>query len=247
MRLGIISDAHGNAAALERCLLHLRKEHADRILFLGDAVGYLPDGARVAHLLESADALCLKGNHEAMLTGELPISASAEEITGLRRFTDGLPSSWLEQVDRHGPKIILELSGKRLLLVHGAPSSPFVGRIHRPEDITDGDIPEGIDVILTGHTHRPMHCYINGRLLLNPGSCGLPRDRGDLLSLAVLDLETMNAAVHRLHFETLCERPGIHPKVKECLKRRSENPFGLRCQSPVPRLNPGTWMSEEEE
>jgi putative phosphoesterase len=229
MRLGIISDAHGNAQALERCLAHLRRQRAERVLFLGDAVGYLPDAARCAALLDQAGALCLQGNHEAMLTGDLPISEEAEEVIGLRRFIDGLSNAWLDTVRRTGSKVILDVAGRRLVLVHGSPVSPLVGRVHAPGDIGDlsgqPDIADA-DAILMGHTHRPFIFRKHGRLFLNPGSCGLPRDQGDLPSMALLDLETMEASVHRLRLATPCDRAGVHPRVKACLERRCDAPYG---------------------
>ena len=43
MKIGILSDAHGNPHGLNRCLTALKREGAERLYFLGDAVGYLPD------------------------------------------------------------------------------------------------------------------------------------------------------------------------------------------------------------
>ena len=53
MRLGILSDAHGNVEAFQRGLELLAEARADMIYFLGDAVGYIPDGRVVSLLRES--------------------------------------------------------------------------------------------------------------------------------------------------------------------------------------------------
>ena len=64
MRLGIISDVHANELALEACLAALDRLAVDRIVILGDVVGYGPDPEavtqRVAGLV-SHGAICLMG------------------------------------------------------------------------------------------------------------------------------------------------------------------------------------------
>ena len=72
MRLGIISDVHANAPALEVCLAALERLDAEQIIILGDVVGYGPDPEsvtqRVAGLV-SQGAICLMGNHDAAAVG----------------------------------------------------------------------------------------------------------------------------------------------------------------------------------
>lgn len=225
MLLGIVSDSHGNAAALARCLVVLRRLGVGRILHLGDAVGYLPHGARVVRMLERAGALCLQGNHEAMLVGELPLSARAEEVMGLRRFATGVDAAWLRRVGRTGPLVQLDVEGRRLVLAHGALDDPLQGRVHDASDVPGLDDMDA-DAVLVGHTHRPMLYQGGGTLLLNPGSCGLPRDQGDLPAFAVLDLDTMRARVHRLRWATAVNDPRVHPSVAACLARTCDAPFG---------------------
>lgn len=227
MRIAILSDAHGNAPALECCLAFLLGQGVARVFFLGDAVGYLPEASRVAELLENAGALSLQGNHEAMLSGDLPLSDAAEEVIGLRRFSDDVPQEWLKRVRRTGPRVDLEIGGRRLVLVHGSPESPLEGRVNSPTDLRSaGDI--DADAVIMGHTHRPFVHYDDaGPLLLNPGSCGLPRDQGDLPALAILDLDTMAAAVHRLRHQTVCLNHRIHPSVAACFRRSCEAPGGV--------------------
>lgn len=225
MLLGIISDAHGNATALARCLDFMGRLDVRRVLHLGDAVGYLPHGARVVRMLADADAFCLQGNHEAMLAGVLPLSGHAEEIIGLRRFAADIDAAWLRRVERTGPLAELEIGGRRLVLAHGSPDDPLLGRVHGACDIA-GLAHMDADAVLVGHTHVPMLERAGKTVLLNPGSCGLPRDQGDLPAFAVLDLETMQARVHRLRWPTTIDEPGVHPAVAACLARTCDAPFG---------------------
>lgn len=224
VRLGIISDAHGNAAGLSLCLDFLRSLSVDRIIFLGDAVGYFPQGAEVCRLLEQAEALCLKGNHEAMLFGELALTRETESVARIERFSRGLPDGWQKQVKKNGARLTLEIDEQRLLLVHGSPQDPLQGYVHDPAELAES---YDADAVIMGHTHRPFVHKPNGCLFLNPGSCGLPRDCGDLLSLAVLELPVMRAQVFRLPFKASQDMRGqVHPKVRDCLDRRCSPAFG---------------------
>ncbi len=67
MRIALISDVHANLPALEACLAAAAKAGVERLVFLGDLVGYGPDPeavvARVRVLVE-AGAIAIMGNHD---------------------------------------------------------------------------------------------------------------------------------------------------------------------------------------
>lgn len=73
MKIAIISDAHGNLLFFKFCMEAIQKEKVDRIVALGDYFGYMLDGKKVFDILRDNNAILLKGNHEAMLLGELPL------------------------------------------------------------------------------------------------------------------------------------------------------------------------------
>ena len=67
MRIGLLSDIHGNREALDACLNHAARQKVDQIMFLGDLVGYGADPEWVvqkARELVAAGAIALLGNHE---------------------------------------------------------------------------------------------------------------------------------------------------------------------------------------
>ena len=66
MKLGVLSDAHGHRGAFEVALDVLNQAGAERLFYLGDAVGYIPDPG-VVSLLRTRGIPFIKGNHEAML------------------------------------------------------------------------------------------------------------------------------------------------------------------------------------
>src|SRR4051794_39388999 len=71
MRLGVISDIHGNLPALERVLTELAREDVDQIICLGDvAVG--PQPVETLERLQSLDCSTVMGNWDACLLGAEP-------------------------------------------------------------------------------------------------------------------------------------------------------------------------------
>jgi len=67
MRIALMADIHANRRALEACLDHARSLRVDRLVFLGDYIGYGPDPNEVIEriLLESEQgAIAVAGNHD---------------------------------------------------------------------------------------------------------------------------------------------------------------------------------------
>lgn len=67
MRVAILTDIHANLEALEACLADARAAGAERLVFLGDLVGYGADPWEVvarARILQSEGAVVLRGNHD---------------------------------------------------------------------------------------------------------------------------------------------------------------------------------------
>ena len=161
----LLSDVHGNLAALERALGHARSEGAGRVAFLGDALGGPEDEACCRLLMREAE-LAVFGNREVRVRLSLP-----EDVEAWAR---ALPTT-----ARLG----------ELLLCHSSPASLF------PPDITAGEavayrrgkgyfdlfpyvsgrasvlaaavaLPEGVSALAHGHTHRQgLWRVANGELV----------------------------------------------------------------------------------
>jgi diadenosine tetraphosphatase ApaH/serine/threonine PP2A family protein phosphatase len=66
--IGLFSDIHANAEALDACLAHARGQGVERFVFLGDYVGYGSDAARVVETVQryaDSGSAVIKGNHDA--------------------------------------------------------------------------------------------------------------------------------------------------------------------------------------
>lgn len=224
--IGLISDAHGNPYALVRILQELTRRQVHRIFFLGDAVGYLPGGAEVLRLLIEGNITCVKGNHDAMLLGERPCE---EELDAIYRLNDTkalLPNHFLEVMRAWPEKIILvdEKTRRRAMLVHGGPKEPLDEYIYADTDLTYFD-ELSVDYIFIGQTHRPFIRNFGKTIVANVGSCGLPRDVGNLASGAIFNPTSGSVEIIRREFDVnemvkiYGGKDSIHPLVLEVLQR----------------------------
>ena len=104
MLIAILTDIHGNREALSACLAHARLLHVDRLIFLGDYVGYGADPAWVVDTIRGLvdqGAVALLGNHDAAIDGsDADMNSVAQEAirwtrnqlgSEQRRFLAGLP------------------------------------------------------------------------------------------------------------------------------------------------------------
>jgi putative phosphoesterase len=180
MRIGLISDIHGNLPALEAVLAKLDEEAVDRLVCLGDiAVGPWPSDTvkRIAGL----DCACILGNWDAwMLDGVPPVSDS-----DAGRMLLEMASFWAEQLDEDDlafmrlaePEFRVEVDGCRhLMFFHGSPRSynePILAATPT-ERLTH--MLEGLDapIVCVGHTHVQLVRRLPSTLIVNPGSVGLP-------------------------------------------------------------------------
>ena len=193
MKIGFLSDAHGNVEAASRGLRVLEQHGVDQIYFLGDAVGYIP-GIDVLSFLRTNAIPCLKGNHEVMLQSP---AADREDVYQVGLTAAAMSEDLREWVAGWPAYRRLEFANADILLVHGSPRDPTFEYVYPDCDLDQFERPCGT-VTVMGHTHRPfIRKASSGALFVNAGSCGLPRDAGDLGSAAILDLTNNEARILR--------------------------------------------------
>jgi putative phosphoesterase len=234
MKIGLLSDAHGNPDGLALSLAVLREKGAERLFFLGDAVGYLPRWLPVLAMLREQGVTCIRGNHDDHVLKACLREDVQDAYQHLPSYLESI-QSYTEWMATWPESITLELDGMRLMLVHASPQDTLNGYVYPWTDVTGISWP-AVDVIAMGHTHRPMVRTHEGLLLLNPGSCGLPRDIGHLASCATVDTLTREAVVYRVPFDVasiLGDLRFIHPDVRECLSRSGDPYEGQLVDRPI--------------
>ncbi len=213
MKVGIVSDIHGNFHALKAVERELDKKGVEEVWCLGDTVGY---GAFPEECLKWVKENCstvILGNHELAVLGLVDISMlnefAAKSITWTRRKLTKESVDYLSELN------VQEIN-KCCHLVHDTPSSPgSMEYILSKEQAYRALLKQKKEIALFGHTHIPAVYRLfgsgvdrlspktvrlsGGRYLLNPGSVGQPRDRNPWASFAVLDGEVFT--VYRVEYD----------------------------------------------
>ena len=225
MLIGFYSDAHGNPRGAEAGLALLSKQRVDQLYFLGDAVGYMPDAEAVLDLVRASGADCIRGNHEEMLLGNLPYTEAQENVYRLRAARERLTPERRAWIASWPLRREVTLDGVRFLLVHGSPSDPVGGYVY-PDTELAGFAELPCDVVLMGQTHRPFVRTAGDVTAINVGSCGLPRDVGDLASVATYDTRARAGEILRVRFDAarLIVDLGarVDASVSACLERTAK-------------------------
>ncbi len=183
MRIAIISDIHGNLAALDAALRELEAEGPDQIICLGDVAATGPQPREVVDRLRSLGCAVVMGNADAYLLEPQPaadVDENGRKVEAIDQWCAAqLSASDIEYVRSFQATVEVALGGdRRLLCYHGSPRSY--------NDIIAATTPEAelapmfhghtATVMAGGHWHFQMlRCY-GASILLNPGSIGLAYD-----------------------------------------------------------------------
>jgi putative phosphoesterase len=198
MRIGLISDVHANLQGLRAVLGELKQ--VDSILFAGDLTGYYTRPNEVISELMERNVQMICGNHDRYLQQppEKPNDLLRQSIAFTRTVISKDSIDLLGALPCHR-QIVLD--GIRITLFHGSPWDPLEQYIY-PDygDWEQFDEVDG-DLIVLGHTHRPMERRIGNKIIVNPGSCGQPRDRDRRAAYAIFDSESREVEFHRVTYD----------------------------------------------
>jgi predicted phosphodiesterase len=198
--VAVLSDIHGVAPALDAVLTDPDVVTADRIVLTGDiAAGPQPVdvldrlialGDRVVWVRGNADRELVTLARGGATTVPDPIAVWAAQQ--LREdhvaLLDGLPHPVTQEVDGFGP----------VVFCHGSPRDDAEvvlvdTRLARWKEILR-TVDPAVSTIVCGHTHMPFQRLADRRLIVNPGSVGMPYGRAGahwaLLRDGVVQLRT---------------------------------------------------------
>ena len=165
MSILVLADVHGNLPALEAVLSHPAAQQCTEIISLGDHVNFGPQSRAVHDRLVKLGAVMLLGNHEERLT-----RPADTEFDGynwrLMRWT----AKQMRGVDLRLPT---DLRRGSILFTHGTPGQPY--HLVQPPEVPAllDTLPDGIDLLLSGHNHTPWDVTHHGRRSVNPSSLGM--------------------------------------------------------------------------
>lgn len=181
--LAIIADIHGNSWALDAVLHDIKHKNIQRIINLGDCLLGPLDPAGTANRLIDLNILTIQGNDDRILLAppEHPSMATAYTL-------EHLEPAHLEWVRSFSATAVV---ANEVFLFHGDLSS---NETYLLEEVTPNGVflrdTAGIaaalahidlPVILCGHSHMPRTIFLPpGKLIVNPGSVGMPAYTSDL-------------------------------------------------------------------
>lgn len=197
MRYLILSDIHANLEALEAVMAAADAEGYDRIVCLGDTVGYGADPNACVEWVRGHAASVIRGNHDRACAGLEDLDWFNPVAKSAVMWTMGILTrenrTWVEQLPR-GPVMVNGFE-----IVHGSPvdEDEYVCQLAEASQLSGY-----LDASVTffGHTHiqggfsfhrtgvrkipqlafdeqrREVTLETDARYLINPGSVGQPRD-----------------------------------------------------------------------
>jgi predicted phosphodiesterase len=180
--LALISDIHGNCVALDAVLADLSRHQVADLICLGDIAAGGPQPREVISCLRKLGCRAVRGNGERWLLEGLPPGQSEEtkRLAEVARWTrDQLAVADLDYLAALPATLTVTLGSLTLFCFHGSPRSDIESLLAttREEELNEVlAAAPAARVLAGGHTHLQLLRAWDDRLLINPGSVGLPLD-----------------------------------------------------------------------
>ena len=216
MRTLVVSDIHSNIEALNAVFAHAEEEESfERVICLGDTVGYGPAPMACLEVLWERDAVAIQGNHDAAVAGKISTDDFNIYAAEAARWTT-------EQLSTEAIQYLAELPEKLVdgsfLLVHGSPKGPLWDYLMSYGQAIEAWEQTDMSDVLVGHSHfqfaaeagrgieNPRQYGLtvpmgHARLVVNPGSVGQPRDSDSRAAYAIYDDEARMISLHRVWYD----------------------------------------------
>jgi predicted phosphodiesterase len=222
---GVLGDIHGNREALQSALDRLQDCGVERLVCVGDLVGYNADPDECVLLLRLRNAICIAGNHDLIGTGQLGFDkCSNKAMHSLKRTRRALLPDTAQYLKTLPAHVLLE---DRFLLTHGGVRD-VQQYMTQPKHVLENieylrqDFP-GVRICFFGHTHEQKVFEVAGTAVsdrdvndpispvslngdceyfINPGSVDASRKReSKFAECAVFDSENLTMQFHRVAYD----------------------------------------------
>ena len=191
MRLAILSDIHANLPALEAVLADAQSAGPDQLWCLGDVVGYGAQPDECASLVAERCELCLVGNHDLAVLGELDDSAFSPAAAAAVRWTrETARPETLEFLRGLEPAD----EGREVALYHASPRDPVWEYVLWPDQAAECIAAQAARISLVGHSHVALFFVSagdahrraagHGRAIEPPDATGAQAGAGTRLDLS---------------------------------------------------------------
>ena len=216
MRIAVVSDIHSNLHALEAVLVAIDLERPGAIWCLGDVVGYGPKPDECLRIVEERSALCLAGNHDLGVRGDVELDDFAPDAAAAALWTRGVLGAPAKEFLGG---LVPQAEADGVQLFHASPRDPVWEYILTDQAAVAALEMTSAPIVLVGHSHVPLAVTVDDglldgghapaetevdlgelRWLLNPGSVGQPRDGDPRAAWLLLDLDAGHASFRRVDY-----------------------------------------------
>lgn len=204
MRYAIITDIHGNLEAFDRVYADIKRSKIDKIICLGDIIGYGPDPEKVVEFFVKKKIPCVRGNHEIAVSDDYELNNfnkyAYDSIILTRKLISEKSKAWIKKLPKN--LIIAEM-----LFVHGCPEDDPDTYIVQLSEKEMKKVFKSMKqkICFVGHTHISLLYSYRDRILaekmgkgevmlekgkkyiINVGSVGQPRDGNNNAKYAIFD------------------------------------------------------------
>lgn len=220
MKIAILSDIHGNLEALEAVGQDLARLRMDRVICLGDLVGYGPDPEAVVVRVQSLGYEAILGNHEAALVSKRARNWMNFQAKENNVSTEALLSKESLEYCCNLPK---QLRIEGALFVHGAPPDSVTTYLYmmKKRHIEKIFAENSENLFFVGHTHELRLVSLEGdevireklvldgevqldrttKYMVNCGSVGQPRDGDNRAKYLIWDSKAWTLAIRAVPYD----------------------------------------------
>ncbi len=218
MKLAVLSDIHGNLEAFQAVLDEIQHLSIDRVISLGDNIGYGPDSEAVVSLIRARGIASVLGNHEMAVQKKETLAwfnptAQKAWVIARTQLSDA-SLAWIGTLPRY-------LVTRGLRFVHGVPpDSMFLYLFQLPEKKLIQKLALSKEsVCFVGHTHELGIISWDGtrlekrtaapgtyplepdrQYIINAGSVGQPRDGTPGAKFVLFDTRTLELTVKSVSY-----------------------------------------------
>ncbi len=200
-KIGVFRDIHGDLEGFQRALSIFEREGVTQILCTGDVSDRGSDADKIVQLMQQHSIISIAGNHDRTIVEYQDKHRETDNPERLKELGRIVSDETVEFLIALPESKAVTIDDWRILIAHGTPWSDVMSlfpdsrqaiydRVYRENH-------EHADVIILGHSHKPMWIKMNDLWIINPGSVYGVTAR-DSYTCGVLELPSFNFAVYNL-------------------------------------------------
>jgi putative phosphoesterase len=211
--VAVITDIHGNLAAMQASLARIAELSIERIYCGGDLVGYGPNPNEVCALIQEREIPTIYGNYDYAIARDEEDCGCAYVTPHDRELGQQSVAWTLAHTDQAAKDFMQALpfelrfavGSADVHLVHGSPRKVNEYLFEdKPARLYESLASAEEDRLLVfGHTHKPWVHEYGGVLFINCGSVGKPKDRDPRGAFAVLQAagDSVDVTIERVAYD----------------------------------------------